>query len=44
MITHQQKKMGTDALLQFRDRFKVPLSDEQVENLELIKLDEDAPE
>ncbi|MEO1282716.1 MAG: pyruvate dehydrogenase (acetyl-transferring), homodimeric type [Pseudomonadota bacterium] len=44
MITHQQKKMGLDALLQFRDRFKVPLNDEQVKNLELIKLDPGSPE
>ncbi|MGH1419153.1 MAG: pyruvate dehydrogenase (acetyl-transferring), homodimeric type [Hyphomicrobiaceae bacterium] len=44
MMTHSQKKMGLKSLLQFRDRFQVPLSDEQVENLELIKLDEDAPE
>jgi pyruvate dehydrogenase E1 component len=44
MITHQQKKMGIDSLLQFRDRFNVPLTDEQVENLEFIKLDEDSPE
>jgi len=44
MITHQQKKMGVQALLQFRDRFRVPLNDEQVERIEMIKLDEDAPE
>ncbi len=44
MITHQQKKMHIDSLLEFRDRFKVPLSDEQVHNLELIKLDEDSDE
>jgi pyruvate dehydrogenase E1 component len=29
-ITHQQKKMGEDALLSFRDRFGLPLTDEQV--------------
>ncbi len=28
--THQQKKMGEAALLAFRDRFNIPLSDEQV--------------
>ncbi|MGR3984648.1 MAG: pyruvate dehydrogenase (acetyl-transferring), homodimeric type [Gammaproteobacteria bacterium] len=28
--THQQKKMGEDALLAFRDRFNIPLSDEEV--------------
>ncbi len=44
MLAHQAKKMGLDALLQFRDRFRVPLSDEQVKNLELVRLDEDSPE
>src|SRR5207302_4495666 len=32
MITHQAKKMTEDALLAFRDRFELPLSDEQVRN------------
>ncbi len=44
MITHQQKKMGLDALLQFRDRFKVPLTDAEVEELKLIKPAEDSAE
>ena len=43
-ITHQQKKMGTTSLIAFRDRFKLPLTDEQVENLEYIKPDENSPE
>ena len=30
MTTHQQKKLETDALLEFRDRFAVPLSDDDV--------------
>ena len=30
MITHQAKKMTEDALLAFRDRFELPLTDEQV--------------
>ena len=29
-ITHQQKKMADEALLRFRDRFNIPLTDEQV--------------
>ncbi|HCF72370.1 MAG TPA: pyruvate dehydrogenase (acetyl-transferring), homodimeric type, partial [Gammaproteobacteria bacterium] len=29
-ITHQQKKMAGDSLIAFRDRFRIPLSDEQV--------------
>jgi pyruvate dehydrogenase E1 component len=44
MITHQQKKMGDAALLEFRDRFSVPLTDAQVKNLEFLKLDENSPE
>ncbi|MDX2288242.1 MAG: pyruvate dehydrogenase (acetyl-transferring), homodimeric type [Hyphomicrobiaceae bacterium] len=44
MITHQQKKMAEDSLLQFRDRFKVPLTDEQVRSLAFVKLDEASPE
>jgi pyruvate dehydrogenase E1 component len=43
-ITHQQKKMGTTSLHAFRDRFKLPLTDEQVENLEYIKPAGDSPE
>ena len=30
-ITHQAKKMNEEALRQFRDRFQIPVSDEQVE-------------
>ncbi|MDA1331182.1 MAG: pyruvate dehydrogenase (acetyl-transferring), homodimeric type [Proteobacteria bacterium] len=33
MTSHQQKKLENDALLAFRDRFSIPLSDEDVENL-----------
>ncbi len=43
-ISHQQKKMGTTSLMAFRDRFKLPLTDEQVEKLEYIKPAEDSPE
>ena len=44
MITHQAKKMTQDALLQFRDRFELPLSDEQVLKAEYFKPPEDSPE
>ncbi len=43
-ITHQQKKMGIDDLKQFRDRFTLDLTDKQVEDLELIKFDDDSEE
>ncbi len=44
MITHQAKKMTEEALLQFRDRFELPLSDEQVLAAEYYKPPDDAPE
>jgi pyruvate dehydrogenase E1 component len=43
-ITHQQKKMGTISLQAFRNRFKLPLTDEQLEKLEYIKPEKDSPE
>ena len=42
--SHQQKKMDLDSLKQFRDRFRIPISDEQVEKLEYIKPDENSTE
>jgi pyruvate dehydrogenase E1 component len=44
MITHQAKKMTEDALLAFRDRFELPLTDEQVRSAEYYKPPEDSPE
>jgi pyruvate dehydrogenase E1 component len=44
MITHQAKKMTEDALLTFRDRFELPLTDDQVRNAEYYKPPEDSPE
>src|SRR5437588_8265762 len=43
MVTHQAKKMTEEALLAFRDRFELPLTDEQVRNAEYYKPD-DSPE
>src|SRR3954469_21666510 len=37
MGTHQQKKLDDDALREFRDRFAVPLSDEEVAQLRFLK-------
>ena len=42
--THQQKSMDIEALKAFRDRFDLPLSDEQVENLSFYRPAEDSPE
>jgi pyruvate dehydrogenase E1 component len=44
MITHQAKKMTEDALLAFRDRFELPLTDDQVRAAEYYKPPDDAPE
>ncbi len=41
-ITHQQKKMGEEALRQFRDRFNIPISDEQLDELPFYKPEEDS--
>ncbi len=41
---HQQKKMDLESLHTFRDRFKIPVDDQQLENLEYIQPDEDSPE
>ena len=43
-ITHQQKKMGTVSLQAFRDRFKLPISDAQLEKLPYLKLEEGSAE
>lgn len=42
--THQAKKMDMDSLMKMRTRFGLPLTDEQVENLEYIKPDGDSAE
>ncbi|MGR3914980.1 MAG: pyruvate dehydrogenase (acetyl-transferring), homodimeric type [Gammaproteobacteria bacterium] len=42
--THQQKKMGEDALLAFRDRFNIPLSDEEVARAPFYRPPADSPE
>jgi pyruvate dehydrogenase E1 component len=44
MIAHQAKKMGLEALKQFRDRFNIPVSDADLPNLPFLKPDENAPE
>ena len=44
MITHQAKKMGVDALKHFRDRFQIPVSDEDLPKLPFLKLAEGSAE
>ncbi len=41
---HQSKKMSLESLKGFRDYFELPLTDEQVENLEYIKFAEGSAE
>ena len=44
MTSHQAKKLDIDALKAFRDRFKLPLSDDAVARLEFYRPGEDSPE
>ena len=44
MIAHQAKKMTQDALRGFRDRFQIPVSDEDLPNMPFIKPADDSPE
>ena len=43
-ITHQQKKMGTISLKSFRDRFRLPVSDNEIEDLPYLMFEEGSPE
>jgi pyruvate dehydrogenase E1 component len=44
MTTHSQKKFDGDELIEFRNRFNLPMTDEQVKNLEFFKPAEDSAE
>jgi pyruvate dehydrogenase E1 component len=43
-ITHQQKKMGEASLKEFRDRFGLPISDEQLKEIPFLRFAEDSVE
>ncbi len=43
-ITHQQKHMSLDSLKKLRDRFKLPIPDDQIETLPLLKFADGSPE
>ena len=43
-ITHQQKKMGEAVLKEFRDRFSLPISDDQLKEVAFLRFAEDSPE
>jgi len=44
MTTHSQKKLDDVALIEYRNRFNLPLTDEQAVNLTLYRPSEDSPE
>ena len=44
MTVHQQKKLDREALIAFRNRFNLPLTDEQAASLSFFKPDEDSAE
>ena len=41
-ITHQQKKMGTVSIKAFRDRFKLPVDDADLETLPYVKFEDNS--
>lgn len=43
-INHQLKKMSNDAVRAFRDRFELPVSDEQLEDMPYLRPAPDSPE
>ena len=42
--THQLKKLDTEAVREFRDRFRIPIPDDKLEELPFYRPDENAPE
>jgi pyruvate dehydrogenase E1 component len=44
MTTHSHKKLDETELLEFRNRFNLPISDDQAKNLAFFKPAEDSPE
>jgi pyruvate dehydrogenase E1 component len=43
-ISHQQKKLDHDSIKHFRDRFKLPVADDQIDELPFLMFAEDSPE
>jgi len=43
-ITHQQKKMSIESIKRFRDRFLIPVPDEKIEDVPLVKFPSGSPE
>jgi len=43
-FTHQQKKLGDEAVRKFRDRYRIPIPDEKIAEAPFFKPPEDSPE
>ncbi len=43
-ISHQQKKIGEDALRAFRDRYRIPIPDDKLDQTPFYRPSDDAPE
>ena len=43
-FTHQQKKLGEDALRRFRDRYRIPIPDDRIDEAPFYKPADDSPE
>jgi pyruvate dehydrogenase E1 component len=43
-ITHQQKKMSPESLKRFRDRFGIPVPDEELDEIPFVNFPEGSPE
>jgi pyruvate dehydrogenase E1 component len=43
-IAHQAKKMSPDDVRRFRDRFEIPVKDEQLDDIPFVKFPEGSPE
>jgi pyruvate dehydrogenase E1 component len=43
-VAHQQKKLDVDALMEFRDRFNIPVRDKDIDNVPYCKPDSDSLE
>ncbi|HEY5654165.1 MAG TPA: pyruvate dehydrogenase (acetyl-transferring), homodimeric type [Pontiella sp.] len=43
-ITHSQKKLGEESLREFRTRFGIPISDEEIDSVPFYRPSEDSPE
>lgn len=42
--THQQKKLDVDSVREFRDRFNIPIPDDQIDHIPYFKPSDDSPE